>query len=56
MVRAGSLACLLYRVAVAAALHGFWTSENCSLARNVDRVLALCKSDGSRVVVPAHEK
>jgi hypothetical protein len=56
MVRAGSLACLLYRVAVAAALHGFWTSENCSLARNVDRVLALRKSDGGRVVVPAHGK
>jgi hypothetical protein len=56
MVRAGSLACLLYRVAVAAALHGFWTSENYPLGRNVDRVLALCKSNRGRVIVPAHGK
>ena len=54
MVRAGPLACLFNGLAVAAALHGFWTSEDFPLARNVDRVLALCKSDGSRIVVPAH--
>jgi hypothetical protein len=52
----GPFACVLGGLAIAAALHGFWASEDCSLARNVESVLALCKSNGSRVVVPAHGK
>jgi hypothetical protein len=53
---AGPFACVLGGLAIAAALHGFWASEDCSLAWNVESVLALCKSNGSRVVVPAHGK